>query len=192
MTVITPLMTVAEFLRAWPHLEEILVAQAPAFARLRNPVLRRTIARVATLEQAAGVAGISARDLVATLRRAAGQPIDEEAPVGTGGEGRATSCAHPTGPAAPTRPLLDTVVDADELLATGAVPIKAIFALATSLDPGQSFDIVASFRPVPLIERLTAHGFTCEIATAPDGRVAVAVSRPPDGRSPLADRPRPD
>jgi hypothetical protein len=180
MTAITPLMTVAEFLRAWPHLEEVLVAQAPAFARLRNPVLRRTIARVATLEQAAGVAGISVRDLVATLRRAAGQPIDQEAPAGAGGgEGRAASCAHPTGPAGPPRALHETVVDADELLATGAVPIKAIFDLATSLEPGQSFDIVASFRPVPLIERLTAHGFACEIGAAPDGRVAVAVSRRP-------------
>jgi hypothetical protein len=45
---------VADLLDSWPELEETLVAQAPAFRRLRNPVLRRAVARVATLEPAAG------------------------------------------------------------------------------------------------------------------------------------------
>ena len=56
---ITPATKVAELLESWPELEEALVAQAPAFRRLKNPVLRRTVARVATLEQAAGVGGIA-------------------------------------------------------------------------------------------------------------------------------------
>lgn len=50
-------MRVAELLDAYPALEPVLVAQAPAFARLRNPVLRRTVARVATLEDALGRQG---------------------------------------------------------------------------------------------------------------------------------------
>jgi Domain of unknown function (DUF1858) len=69
---ITPAMKVAELLDSWPELERVLIAQAPAFRRLRNPVLRRTVARVATLEQAAGVGGVPVRELVAALRRAAG------------------------------------------------------------------------------------------------------------------------
>ncbi|MFI4941789.1 MAG: DUF1858 domain-containing protein [Burkholderiales bacterium] len=50
---ITPATKVADLLESWPELEEVLIAQAPAFRRLRNPVLRRTVARVATLEQEA-------------------------------------------------------------------------------------------------------------------------------------------
>jgi hypothetical protein len=70
-------MKVAELLEAWPELEEVLIRLAPAFRRLKNPVLRRTVARVATLEQAAGVGGVAVRDLVGALRRAAG--IEEAA-----------------------------------------------------------------------------------------------------------------
>ena len=79
---ITPATKVAELLESWPELEPVLVAQAPAFRRLKNPVLRRTVARVATLEQAAGVGGVAVRDLVAALRRAAGL---DDAPPGESG-----------------------------------------------------------------------------------------------------------
>jgi hypothetical protein len=69
---ITPATKVADLLESWPDLEDVLIAQAPAFRRLKNPVLRRTVARVATLEQAAGVGGVPVRELVATLRRRRG------------------------------------------------------------------------------------------------------------------------
>lgn len=38
---ITPATRVGELLDAYPELEEVLVAAAPPFARLANPVLRR-------------------------------------------------------------------------------------------------------------------------------------------------------
>ena len=79
---INPGMKVAALLDHWPELEEVLVAQAPAFQKLRNPILRRTVARVATLEQAAGIAGLSSRELVMTLRQAVGQPIGPGAESG--------------------------------------------------------------------------------------------------------------
>jgi hypothetical protein len=47
---ITPATKVADLPDSWPELENVLIAQAPAFRRLRNPVLRRTVGRVATLE----------------------------------------------------------------------------------------------------------------------------------------------
>jgi hypothetical protein len=34
---ITPATKVAELLASWPELEPVLVAQAPAFRRLKNP-----------------------------------------------------------------------------------------------------------------------------------------------------------
>ncbi len=50
---ITPNMKVAEFLKHYPELESVPINMAPAFAKLKNPVLRKTVARVATLGQAA-------------------------------------------------------------------------------------------------------------------------------------------
>jgi hypothetical protein len=43
---------VAALLRDYPETEELLIGMSPAFTKLRNPVLRRSVARVATLGQA--------------------------------------------------------------------------------------------------------------------------------------------
>ena len=52
---IGPETTVGAMIEAYPELESVLVEMAPAFAKLRNPVVRRTVAKVATLEQAARI-----------------------------------------------------------------------------------------------------------------------------------------
>ena len=42
---IGPETTIGALLEAYPELEGILVEMAPAFAKLRNPVVRRTVAQ---------------------------------------------------------------------------------------------------------------------------------------------------
>ena len=46
---ITSQTKVAELLEHFPELEETLIAMAPPFKKLRNPVLRRSVAKVASL-----------------------------------------------------------------------------------------------------------------------------------------------
>ncbi len=184
MPQINPTTKVAELLANWPELEPVLIAQAPAFQKLRSPVLRRTIARVATLEQAAGIAGLPVRDLIITLRRAAGQPVDDAGiPHGAAGapvEARAAAqpLCHAGGPASsqPSQPSA-RLIDADAMLETGAVPIKPVFDAAATLQPGEVLTIRVSFEPVPLLEKLRAQGYRCEVGTAADGRVQVSVTR---------------
>ena len=69
---ITLQMKVAELLNDYPEIEDTLLSLSPAFAKLRNPVLRKTVARVTTLQQAAKVGGLNAGYLIQELRRAAG------------------------------------------------------------------------------------------------------------------------
>jgi hypothetical protein len=64
---ILPETKVGALLQAYPQLEDELIAIAPRFTALRNPVLRRTVARITTLAQAA-VAEIPTRELVDRLR----------------------------------------------------------------------------------------------------------------------------
>ena len=52
---ITPQTKVGELLTAYPELEDLLIEIAPAFKKLRKPVLRRTVAKVTSLAQAARV-----------------------------------------------------------------------------------------------------------------------------------------
>ena len=66
---ITPETKIAELLDAYPQLEEVLIRQSAHFTALKNPILRKTVAKVATIEKAAQMSGIPVRRLVATLRR---------------------------------------------------------------------------------------------------------------------------
>ncbi len=65
-----------EILEEHPELEEEFLTISPAFAKLKNPILRRTIAKITTLEQAASIAGIPAPELLRKLLIAAGHTSD--------------------------------------------------------------------------------------------------------------------
>ena len=168
---ITPAMKVAALLEAYPALEEVLIAQAPAFERLRNPVLRRTVARVATLEQAAAIAGLSSRDLVTTLRQAAGQATDGPAAGSSGGAG---DDGPPPAWVNPDR--VRRVIDAEAILATGAAPIAAVFEAARALEGDGLLEVTASFRPVPLVESLEKQGYACHVRST-GGRFHLYVKK---------------
>jgi hypothetical protein len=153
---ITPRTSVAELLDAYPELEQVLVDAAPPFRKLRNPVLRRTIARVTSLEQAASVAGVPLRDLILTLREAAGltAEADDVAPPA------ATETSTGEGAAAwVNASRVRWTIDADALLAGGEEPIAEVVEKARSLDVGGLGLIRSSFRPAPLIELLERQGF---------------------------------
>ncbi len=47
---ITPSVTVYALLEAYPELEEVLIGIAPPFKKLKNPFLRRSVAKVATIK----------------------------------------------------------------------------------------------------------------------------------------------
>jgi hypothetical protein len=70
---ITPALKVGRFLDEFPELEADLISLSPQFKRLENPVLRRTVAKLVTLRQAARTGGISVEHLVNSLREKAGQ-----------------------------------------------------------------------------------------------------------------------
>jgi len=46
---ITPSITVHELLNAYPELEDVLIGIAPTFKKLKNPVLRRSSAKLLPL-----------------------------------------------------------------------------------------------------------------------------------------------
>jgi hypothetical protein len=75
--IITPKIKIHDLLEAYPELEETLIQAAPQFKKLKNPLLRKTIARVTSLGQAAVIGGVKVEELINTLREAAGQQLKE-------------------------------------------------------------------------------------------------------------------
>ena len=74
---ITPSMKVSTLLDEYPQLVRAFTELAPAFRRLKNPELFKAVARVTTLERAAGIAEIPVQDMVLKLRSVVGQPAEK-------------------------------------------------------------------------------------------------------------------
>ena len=74
---IHPSTKVAQLLKAYPELEDVLIRMAPPFKKLKNPILRKSVAKVATLKQAAIAGRLDLSSMINQLREAVGQaPLD--------------------------------------------------------------------------------------------------------------------
>ena len=173
--IINPQTKVGQLLNEYPGLEDVLIAQAPIFAKLRNPVLRRTVARVATLEKAAAMAGILVSSLVSALRKAAGHgnPADYGDPHVSSGDASVSS-----GPPAwvDTQRITETL-DVDEQISRGKHPLNEVFKLAATLAPGELIKLTSSFAPVPLTETLKQQGYDAVIISGETGRYETFIRR---------------
>jgi uncharacterized protein (DUF2249 family) len=148
---ITPDMKVGELLRFYPELEGELVAVAPAFEKLRNPVLRRTVAKVTTLRQAARVGGVTVGEIIGRLRIAAGME-----------EPRQDNDGEPEASEKPTWVDAVDVISKQDLrpaIEAGEHPLPLVMDAVRKLQPGQALLLVTPFVPAPMIDRITSDGF---------------------------------
>jgi hypothetical protein len=151
---ITPQTKVGELLKTYPELEEALVSIAPAFRKLSNPVLLRTVARVTTLAQAARVGGVSVTELVQRLRRAVGQPDFETLSADTGSSGGSASVPDWFDPNKVTKSF-----DARPMIDAGEQPISRVLGDLDKLPAGEIYELLTPFKPAPLIDKAVSRGF---------------------------------
>jgi len=145
---ITATMKVADVLAAHPQTLEVFAAQHPAFGRLRSPALRKLFARLVSVEQAAGIAGIAVDQLLAALNAAvAGLPSPERLAAQPGPGDLAPDWYDPA------RVSISLDVRGD------AAPFAAISQAAGQLLPGEILNLRNSFEPLPLYEVLGRRGF---------------------------------
>jgi uncharacterized protein (DUF2249 family) len=148
---ITPDTKVGALLDAYPELEEKLIELAPAFGKLRNPILRKTVGKVATLRQAAQVGGVSLGTIITTLRREAGL------------ESTATADGESTGGTAqPTwfsREKIAQSFDARPMLESGQHPITVVMKHLDELPTGGIYELITPFVPAPLLDMAAKKGF---------------------------------
>jgi len=142
---------IADLLNGHEDMKNILIKINPKFKKLNNPVLRRTLAKIAGVKQAAIVGDMDPIDLLNQLRVAVGQtPIEEnkdkdkntlvtEAPLWISEEPKAT-------------------LDANMLLDNEDNPLAKAYNILRRLDDGDILTIVADFQPEPLIEEFEKAG----------------------------------
>ena len=80
-----------DLLKEYPFLEDFLVRLSPKFKGLKNPIMRKTIGKVATLSKVAGIGGLDLDDFLASLTAEINRQTDKDAtpdgstPDGAGG-----------------------------------------------------------------------------------------------------------
>ncbi len=147
---------IADLLNNYEGMKDILIGINPKFKKLNNPVLRRTLGRVASVRQAAIVGNMDPKDLVDQLRKAVGQePICEDCEIKT------DECFIPVPEKERpewTNQESRTTLDANALLDADKNPLAEVHNALRTLQPGQMLTLKADFQPEPLIEEFTKQG----------------------------------
>ncbi|MFW6246074.1 MAG: DUF1858 domain-containing protein [Tangfeifania sp.] len=148
--IITPKTKVLQLIEQYPQLEDILIEYAPAFKKLKNPVLRKTVARVATLQQAASIGNVKVEDLINRLRKEVGQDLLQESEDASYNVKR---------PAWFDEGKIDMELDAGEMLEQGEQPVNQVITDLKKLPAGKIYKLKAPFVPAPIIDKATSLSF---------------------------------
>lgn len=151
---INPTTKIADVLNTYPQLEAVLLEMSPAFAKLKNPILRNTIAKVASLLQAAIIAEISVEHLVTTLRAKVGQATE------TIDGNSAVSFNQQNVPTWVTTQKVMHVYNASPVIEAGESPMKYILDLCAKLELGTMLELQTPFMPAPIIDMLQSKGYS--------------------------------
>lgn len=156
---VRPEMKVAEVLRRWPELLQVFLEASPAFQKLKNPLLRRTMSNLVTVAQAARIAALTPEELVERLNRALGLEVSQ----GPREEIPSESLLHTPPPPWFSAPVGQSL-DVRPILEAGGEPFQAIMAAAQEVKEGERLVLEVLFEPIPLYKVLAKRGFAawCE------------------------------
>lgn len=151
-------MRVSEVLQRYPALLDELIAASPAFAKLKNPLLRRAMPRLVNLAQAARMGGLEPQELVNRLNQALGLAANQTSQSGPESLLEAQS---KLGTPSPTwlRAAIGFHLDVRPVLEAGGEPFQAIMGAAHKVLPGERLVLEAPFEPLPLYRVMSKKGF---------------------------------
>lgn len=149
--IITPETKVYDLLNHYPQLEDVLIQITPVFKKLKNPVLRKTIAKVTSLKQAAIVGSTSLDTIINRLRKEVGQDnimienMQQNNPVDA--------------PEWLYSNKIRISLDAIPIINGGGHPLDTVVKAVRALDDGGIFELITPFVPAPLIDKVEQMGF---------------------------------
>ncbi|SMO61050.1 protein of unknown function [Saccharicrinis carchari] len=144
--IITPKTKIFDLLEAYPQLEDVLIAAAPPFKKLRNPVLRKTVAKITSLSQAATIGGVKVEDLINTLRTEVGQKTTDSIVVEHGHYVTEQPDWFKNSNVA-------EIIDIREILNAGEQPVHEVLSAVNKLENNKILKVIAPFIPAPLIDK---------------------------------------
>ncbi|MBT3350838.1 MAG: DUF1858 domain-containing protein [Nitrospinaceae bacterium] len=150
---IEPSSKVGELLEHYPELEDVLIGMAPPFKKLKNPLLRKSVGKVATLRQAAAVGRISVEIIVNRLRAEVGQEptILDEAEEGKGYFTSRPEWFDIT--------KVGASIDESHSPDSDEMTLNSVTRAASHLGQGEILELITTFLPAPGIDIMREKGF---------------------------------
>lgn len=150
--IISPKTKIGELIEAYPELENVLMSLSPLFEKLKNPILRKTVARVATIQQISVVGGIPVEKIVNLLRSEVGQETeDEEEDPGSAKSGETPSWFDEKN--------ITIKYDASTVINSGGSPMSEVLQKSNSLKQGEILELSTPFIPAPVLDMLKKKNF---------------------------------
>lgn len=149
MLVISPKTKLMAVLEEYPQLEKVLMDYVPMFTQLKNPVLRKTVARIATLQQVANIGKVSVEDLINHLRREVGQDLFK---------GEQEHSYNTKEPDWFDEKRIAGELDIRNMLEAGEQPVNMLVAELNKLRTGSIYKVIAPFLPAPLVDKAVSLG----------------------------------
>ncbi len=160
---ITPSTKVSELLDAYPELEETLIGIAPPFKKLKNPFLRKSVAKVATMKHISVVGGIPLNELISKLRVAVGQQA--------GADYYVDEDYFSKQPDWFSADRISVSVNEESLKDKDKMTLVTILQEAKNVKKGEIIELVTTFLPAPGIDALKAKGYSAWTRKAEGGLI---------------------
>jgi len=162
LLIITPKTRVGELLDTYPELESVLMELSPAFKKLKNPVLRKTVGKVATLQQAAALGNIPVTEVINNLRTEVGQQLFDGAD--------SNDEINYKQPGWYDSDKVSVSFNASPLIDSGENPMQEVLAHLEKTNSGEIFLLTTPFVPAPIIELISKKGYSHYCITSSQGQ----------------------
>ena len=167
---ITPSTKVAALLDCYPQLEDVLIEIAPPFKKLKNPILRKSVAKVASLRQAAAAGGVPVDELVNKLRTVVGQAALDGIEV-------EVDSYRTEQPDWFHRERIRESID-ERKSDPDKMPLVGLVHAARGLKQGEIVELITTFLPAPGIDIMREQGYLVWSDTEDDGLIRTYFSKP--------------
>ncbi len=149
---IIPSTKVLDLLSVYPELEDILIGIAPPFKKLKNPLLRKSVAKVATIKHISSVGNIPLDELINKIREAIGQSTSDTSYEDVN--------YYSEKPDWFSSGKIVLSVNEDRLEDEDKMTLTAILQKAKNVKKGEIIELITTFLPAPGIDAMKSKGYS--------------------------------
>ncbi len=169
---ITPKTKIIDIIETHPELIEVLAGYNKHFELLKNPVMRKTFARFATVKHAAKVAGTNLSELIKLLNNAIGETVSDSDISNESGE-EAIQSELPIKDIIKERGAHVVLLDVRDIMKNGGEPFNVIMQTIGKIKQGEALELETIFEPAPLYDVLKEKGFEHQTERLADGHYRI-------------------